>query len=335
MGLEFNPAPCFEVLSFYFMWRTLLDRRRWFALASGFWLGLALYVYPTARFVPLLLLLFFVYLWWIGEQPGEERDARTRLRHVVVPLALIALGAAIVFAPIGVHYLLNPADFFGRASDTVFLNPVVSQGNPWPRLLQGAIANIGAFGFTTDENALANVPGPLSARSRPGSAVLGRVALERVPLKAACAHAFCVLWWAVLLIPSSSRRTVFPHFGRLISTAPVVYILIAVTLDQLWHGLTRLTQPNHRCTGPSGSSLGGATCSLTGPPPFRHIRTISTPGPRAATTYEDFYSPTVELADLMNADTSTDAVYVLPCNTRPPACDYYTLDFCHRDGVPY
>ena len=334
MGLEFNPAPCFEVLSFYFMWRALLDRRRWFALISGFWLGLALYVYPTARFVPLLLLLFFVYLWWVGERQDDKRDGRIRLQRLVVPLALIALGATIVFAPIGVHFLLNPADFFGRAGDTVFLNPVVSQGDPWPRLLQGASANIGAFGFTTDENALANVPGrslldPALAALFWAGLLWSVYRFKRPP------YAFCVLWWAVMLVPVILAPDRFPHFGRLISTAPVVYILIAVTLDQLWHGLTRLTATKPPLCRAVRIILGGAIVLAYGTSAVSAYQDYFYTWATSRNTYEDFYGPTVELADLMNADTSTDAVYVLPCNTRPPACDYYTLDFCHRDGVPY
>jgi hypothetical protein len=348
MGLEFNLAPFFEVLSFYFLWRGFIARRWWHFVVSGFWLGLALYVYPTARFVPVLLILFFVYLWLLGDQPERGKTRGDFFKRVFLPLVLIGVSVLVVFSPVGIHFLLHPSDFFGRAGDTVFLNPVVSQGQPWSRLLRGTIANVGAFGITTDENALANVPG--RSLLDPAMAVLfwagllwSVYRLKNPP------HAFCVLWWAVLLVPVILTPDRFPHFGRLISVAPVAYIFIALTLDQGWHKLGQLTRSRRSSPGPQGGTWGDR-------PTLRQAARLvlivgmvliyGTAGVSAyqdyffkwATsedTYEDFYGPTVELANLMNVDAAPDAVYVLPCGTRPPACDYYTLDFCHREGVPY
>lgn len=348
MGLEFNAAPFFEVLSFYFLWRGLNTRRWWHFVVSGFWLGLALYVYPTARFVPVLLIMFFVYLWLVGDRQERGQTRGDFFKRTFLPLVLIGVSVLVIFSPVGIHFLLHPSDFFGRAGDTLFLNPVVSQGQPWSRFLRGTIANVGAFGITTDENALANVPG--RSLLDPAMAVLfwagllwSVYRLKNPP------HAFCVLWWAVLLMPVILTPDRFPHFGRLISVAPVAYIFIALTLDQVWHSLVQLTRSRTSSPRTRGGTGGGRPTSqqaarlvlivgmalIYGTAGVSAYQDYFLKWATSKDTYEDFYGPTVELAKLMNADASPDAVYVLPCNTRPPACDYYTLDFCHREGVPF
>ena len=333
IGLEFSPALLFEVLCFYFLWSGFTSGKLWRFGVSGAWLGAALYIYPTARFVPVLLALFFVYLCLTARRSGPKAAAG-QSKFYLLAFLVIALGAMLVFAPIGLYFISHPGDFFGRAQDTFFLNPVVSQGRPWARLLDGILADLGAFGITTDDNPLANVPG--RSLLAPILAVLFWAGLawsiyrfKRPP------HAFCVMWWAILLIPIFLTPDRFPHFSRLLTVAPVTFLFPAIALDQLVDGLNRLafTRPRLRQIGRGLVAI--AFVALYGTTAVMAYQDYFFRWATNQKTKEDFYEPTVELAELMNADASTNSVYVLPCNTRSLACDYYTLDFCHREGAPY
>ena len=85
-----------------------LVRRRWFVIA-GLLAGLAQYTYPSARFLPALLLLLAALDLW------DNRPAR---RTVILNYLSLVVAAAIVFAPLGVYFAQNPDWFFVRAQQT-------------------------------------------------------------------------------------------------------------------------------------------------------------------------------------------------------------------------
>ena len=85
-----------------------LVRCRWFIVA-GLLAGLAQYTYPSARFLPALLLLLAVLDLW------NNRPAR---RTVLLNYLSLVAAAAIVFAPLGVYFARNPEWFFVRAQQT-------------------------------------------------------------------------------------------------------------------------------------------------------------------------------------------------------------------------
>ncbi|HET7088167.1 MAG TPA: hypothetical protein VFL17_05910 [Anaerolineae bacterium] len=85
-----------------------LVHRRWFVIA-GLLAGLAQYTYPSARFLPALLLLLAALDLW------DNRPAR---RTVILNYLSLVAAAAIVFAPLGVYFAQNPEWFFVRAQQT-------------------------------------------------------------------------------------------------------------------------------------------------------------------------------------------------------------------------
>ena len=339
MGLEFSPALLFEVLGFYFLWQGLSSGKLWHFAVSGAWVGAALYIYPTARFVPVFILAFFVYLRLTGRGDRTERavgpfGSLSAYKFPVWALLVLLLGMVVVFAPVGIHFVFHPTDFFSRAQDTYFLSPALGQGNPWARLLQGALANLGAFGFTTDGGALANLKGrsllePVLAFLFWLGLLLSVCRANRPP------YGFCALWWAILMIPIFLTPDRFPHFSRLLTVAPVTFLFTAIALEGIVHGLGRMVCRPILLRQVGGWVLAVALFFLYGTIAVGAYQDYFFQWARKPGTKEDFHGSMVEMAELMNADRSADSAYVLSCDSRTNACDHYTLHFWHQQGPPH
>lgn len=85
-----------------------VGRVRWFILA-GVAAGLAQYTYPSARLLPVWLIVIALFDLWL------QRDRR---RVVFAQYALAAIAAAVVFLPLGVYFTQNPQWLFERAEQT-------------------------------------------------------------------------------------------------------------------------------------------------------------------------------------------------------------------------
>lgn len=97
-------------LVFLFLARALrLGQRRDFVLA-GLALGLALYTYYSARFLPVAVTLA---LGWVALLEG-----RAQFKAKAVGFAWITVCALLVFVPLGLFFMANPHMFFARASVT-------------------------------------------------------------------------------------------------------------------------------------------------------------------------------------------------------------------------
>ena len=91
-------------------WRVVggWDAARWFVLAGAL-AGLAQYTYPSARLLPVWLIV--IALLDLVVQRGQRRA-------VLIDYALAAFTAAIVFLPLGVFFIQNPQWLFERAQQT-------------------------------------------------------------------------------------------------------------------------------------------------------------------------------------------------------------------------
>lgn len=125
--------------------------RRWFVLTGAF-VGLAQYAYPSARFIPVLVVLIGV------------NDVLRLKRAAFLNYGLLVLAALIVFAPLGAFFLQQPAWLFVRAQQ------VTEETN----LLRNALDTLAAFFLRGDLDGLHNLSGrPLLDPILAGFAVLG------------------------------------------------------------------------------------------------------------------------------------------------------------------
>ena len=111
LGFRTITAPLFSALTMLFLLRYLRLCRWQDAVACGAALGVGLYTYLAFRLMPIVvmvpLLAAVIGTLW-------RRDA---FRPLAFGISLIVGTSALVFLPLGVHYLRNPQHFSGRSNE--------------------------------------------------------------------------------------------------------------------------------------------------------------------------------------------------------------------------
>ena len=329
IGFRANALPPLEAFSFLFLWRGLRTRRPWWYALSGLFLGLTLYTYVAARFVPLFLVIFLLLARRGGLYTTSWR-----------PWALLFLAALLVFAPLGFHFLIHPADFFRRAS-LVWIHIDVSRREALLLLLKSVVYNLGLFGFVGDNNWLYNISGrpllnpPLALLFWLG--VLLSANRWRQPR-----YLFILLWLPIMVLPSIVALDPIPHSTRSCGIIPLTYIfpslVIVEALDPdlrrrwagMWRSVVRILQP----------ALALLVIALLFYTSYSAYRDYFTIWAQREEVYWAFGGQITELAHRINEDDDPQVVYLFPVNygfKTLYGAHYrdYTLDFLYQGKAPY
>ena len=219
-------------------------RWSWFA-AGGAWAGLAAYTYSSVRVLPILLLLFWV--WVLIASHGQ-------LRMRLFQLLLFGFAAAVVFAPLGIFFLRYPDAFSVRLAQVSVFSPAVNRGDLWGTLWRTGRLAFGMFTVSGDVNPLYNYPGkpvfgrvvgtffylglavcawrsfgPLvpaafsfRKRSRASAAARAAKMYTRLPTL------LLLAWLLVMMIPNVLSASGVPHNLRAMALLPAVYVVAAL-----------------------------------------------------------------------------------------------------------
>jgi len=362
IGLEVIMTAFFAAWCFYFLWRGLRTERTLDFALSGVGLGLAPYTHLPARLLPIPLVVFFALRWLIPSREAGAQRVRAAFWPSFRPLFIVGVAALVTYAPMGLYFILHPADFLSRSSVTSIFNPMMNKGDFWGTLWNSALGTFGGFGFTADSNWLANLPGksilnPVLAALFWLGVLLALTRLRRP------AYLFCLVAWATLLIPAIITPERTPHFSRMMITAPIVYIFPAIALLWLYdvlEGVLHLGQALwFTFSAPELRYAVGYPDPETSPPLQRAAAQAVRIGTIAAvallfvltslSTYQDYFNVwarsnahymafdgyAVELVELMKADQNPQATYILPRDIRAAEFyAHYTIDFLHRTSAP-
>jgi 4-amino-4-deoxy-L-arabinose transferase-like glycosyltransferase len=353
--------PAVEALALAWLWRALRTPERgggrWYHFAgAGLFVGLSLYTYTAARFVPVALAFFFV---------AEALLARLRREPPMLVchwrgLTLSAAVAVLVFSPLAVFFVLHPAAFVERAGTVSIFNPTWNQGDVAGALLRATLTTLGTFaGLTGDPNPIANLPGrPMldwllipffwlgiavsvwgvvrHAVKRPSAAAdLEGFGKSSGPWSGisdatlARAYLFLLCVWAVMLLPGILAPEGAPHHLRIIGAAPVTYLFVALGLAQISNLKYQIS--NIKC---QTSSVKRPISNLHPPP--SNLQSLISALPLllllavGLVTARDYFVRwaklpelamaydvyAVELAGQMAADPDPAAAYVIPMDQR-------------------
>jgi len=227
-------------------------------LAAGALYGFSFYTYTAARFTPVALGVFGLYLLLTpppAPSPlltsGQERGGGggEAAGGGVRPLALALLAAAVVLTPLAIYTALHPDVVLGRPDQVSIWNPAISGGDPWGTLGRHLLRTLGMFFVQGDRIWRHNVPwrpvfGPLL-----GAALLLGVVVALTPSPSPTsgrggggtgvgvrAKALPLLWTAVMALPTVLAEDA-PHFLRAVGMLPVLAFLPALGLDALMQRL--------------------------------------------------------------------------------------------------
>ena len=243
-GVRANYLPLILSLCFAFLWSGWRQRSLWRIALAGACAGLLPYTYIPARFVPFLFLLFGLSFFpaLIKNREKEEKSDKggvSRLLSMIfsssyADLKMIAtfLGcAALVSAPILLHFALHPEHFFMRSDLVSVLSTQINQGNPLGALLHNTWNHLLAFGFRGDWATRHNIP--FRPMLNPWEASLFWFGVALTGWKSTRnTYRLLLLWLVILLLPAVLARGMMPppSYIRMIGVVPAVYLLIGVGL---------------------------------------------------------------------------------------------------------
>jgi 4-amino-4-deoxy-L-arabinose transferase-like glycosyltransferase len=219
-------APSFALLAIVclaaLMRGRCLGRVRWFILA-GVAAGLAQYTYPSARLLPVWLIVIAVLdLAW----------QRGRRLAVLMHYALAAFAAVVVFLPLGLYFVQNPQWLIERAEQT---SAAIDLG-------QNIVKTVVSFVVRGSTENLHNLPGrPLLD---PVLGVFFLIGLSVCVIKRRAAQVI-VLSGVVILSLAVVLTEAAPLTRRWIAVFPLVSIITAIGLVTVMSWITA-RWPTHR-----------------------------------------------------------------------------------------
>lgn len=286
-------------LVFYFLARAIRAERLNTAYVwAGIALGLSLYTYYSARFLPIAVTVALLWLAW----------ARRSHRHHLSGLGVIALFAFIVFLPLAVYFLQNWAQFTGRAGLSSY-NTLGPGAGSVPRAL---LTNLGRTlaGFSLpgygDTLVRHNLPGrPIFDPFLSLLFWLGVVALAWRPRRSRSA---LLLSWAGVMILPAILTDGAPTYTRLLGAMPALAGITALGGQELFRLLRRLRD---RTASPSwlapGLLAAGLAVSLSMTASDYFGRWAHHPG-----LYDAFQVGEWQAATLAQGRLADGRVYIIP-----------------------
>lgn len=236
IGLRVSLLAPLLALAFWLGTRAWRERRAALWAAAGAVYGLSFYTYLAARFTPLLLALFAVYLVVTGRRARLSDGGR---------VLWFALAAALAVAPLAAVLLRDPELVLGRAGQVSVLSPAINGGDPVGALLASTGRALGLYVWRGDailrHNALLSYDAVLKSDHPAGRPVFDP--LMAVPFLVGLAWclwrwrrpaaAFLLLWQLVMLGPTILAEDA-PHFLRAAGMLPGAVFFPAIGLGLLW-----------------------------------------------------------------------------------------------------
>ena len=211
---------------FWRAWRRVADgdSMPWGTLIlCGAFAGLTLYTYTSARFVPVL----FAAVALAAMLPA--RTSKANLKRIGGAFGVIAVTAAIVFLPLGLYFLSDPASFLKHAGETSVFSPEYNQGQPVRTLVSSTLKTIGMLGVVPDPNLRHNPAGRPAFDLVLSAWVIGGLLLafrrwRDLP------YFFTAAWLVIFALPSMLTAEGIPHSLRAIGVLPAACILAVLAM---------------------------------------------------------------------------------------------------------
>jgi hypothetical protein len=228
LGMRVILVPLFAALIVYFLWRGLHTGNRWMFAACGFFLGFSMYTYQAARILPMLVLLVFACVLW-SRRSFSKRDG--------LNLALIAVVALVIFAPLGYYFLTHPGSSGQRIEQALVVDS--SQDLPaqaravFDQIIQAALT----FSIKGDQDPRVTIPGRPALNPFLSLFFLLGIGISLLRIKRPLY--FVLLAWLVLMGVPAMLAQYGAVTKRALGAFPAVVMLIIIGLLVLCDALRR------------------------------------------------------------------------------------------------
>ncbi|OGZ41436.1 MAG: hypothetical protein A3C80_03930 [Candidatus Ryanbacteria bacterium RIFCSPHIGHO2_02_FULL_45_43] len=231
IGFRAIMAPFFLVWGLYVLYKVANGHYKnsasgsLLAAGGGIFFGLGFYSYIAYRIAPLLLAFPFI--------SGLRYHKRLRVPTCFPCFFLLFLFSTFLTAlPLGIYFINNPADFFGRTAQI----SIFSQEEPLRMLALNTIKTIGMFFWQGDFNWRHNYAGtpqlwwPVGLLFLIGVIRGFIVFISKEKKKERDVYLFLFAWIMLLLLPVITSAEGIPHALRAIAVIPAVMIIAALGL---------------------------------------------------------------------------------------------------------
>ena len=224
VGFRAVSLPLFAALFLWALTRGIHSHSRVPFILAGAALGISFYTYLAARFLPLTIVLFVLYLLVKGERINWSR------------WALLAAAALMVALPLLVYALGHPEVLLGRSAQVSILSPVVNQGNLAGTLFRQVVRTLAMFNWRGDFVPRHNLPlRPVFDPLVGAFFLVGVLTCLRRADKSA-EHALSLLFVGVMLLPTILAEGA-PHFLRGVGILPALFFFPALGVRSVWRWL--------------------------------------------------------------------------------------------------
>ncbi len=241
IGFRAIMAPFFLVWAIYFLIKSLNSKSYILnSVIGGLFFGLGFYSYIAYRIMPLLIAIIFFYFLY---------QHREHAKKLWTAISIYLISTFIIALPIGIYFLQNPADFFGR---TIQVSVGVSQ-SPIKNLIANTVKTLGMFNFIGDGNWRHNIAGAPEIFLSVGilfiiGIILGLIAIFRKNKKEFHIPSFnfwiLFSWFVLAMFPVIISDEGIPHALRAILMIPPVVILTGIGGIWLYEFIYNKTQNN-------------------------------------------------------------------------------------------
>ena len=223
-------------------------QRSWWRIAlAGTCAGLMAYTYIPARFTLLLFLFFGWSLLSQGERNGDggEKSGRrslfsrfspsiSRLRAELPWVAIFVGVAALVAAPLLIHFALHPDHLFLRSKILWIFDPSGSQEGPLVAFLRNVWQHLLVLGFVDDTKWHRHLADQPMLNAWEAFFFWFGVGMAAWRWRRRPAYRLLLLWLIVLMVPAVLAKSSAPDTLRMIGAVPAIYLLVAVGM---WEAL--------------------------------------------------------------------------------------------------
>lgn len=234
IGFRAIMAPLLAVWGTYFLFRAF-NRHRYILISiiGGLVFGLGAHTYIAYRAMPLLALIIAV-VYFINGLPETRKK-------ILISFVLFTISAVIAFAPLGMYFLKNPQDFFGRTTQvSVFSSPT-----PLKDLGLNILKTAGMFNVQGDYNWRHNLSGkPLLVVPVGIAFLVGLFLMVRGVWreKTKAIPEITLLSWLIIGgLPVVVSNEGIPHALRAILMAPAVYLIAGFGMMEIFSFFSRRT----------------------------------------------------------------------------------------------
>jgi 4-amino-4-deoxy-L-arabinose transferase-like glycosyltransferase len=235
--------PLLFAAAIFFMWQAVRPyvkqqtiQRRWPMISrlvsyvlAGLFLGLSLMTYMAARVLPIVFVLFWIYLFIFYRKVWRDNWFGV--------FFIIGLGLLIAWPMF--NYIASTPGAEQRLSQLSGPIDQLFAGNP-QELVSNIFGALGMFMFYGDNLWLYNIPGRALLGLILGPMALVGLVIAIVRFKR-MEYALAIFWLAAGIFPSLITGVVASNL-RSIAALPVVYLFVAIGLVEIMRGLERLVE---------------------------------------------------------------------------------------------